>query len=50
MDSREFNRLFREAEAKLGQGGTLNRQEQLIVLAGLLMAQATRKEKRYGQA
>lgn len=50
MDNQEFNRLLREAETKLSQGGTLSRLEQLVLMAGLLMAQATRKEKRYGQA
>lgn len=50
MDSQAFTRLLREAEAKLAQGSDLTRDERIILLAGLLAAQSTRKEKRYGQA
>lgn len=63
VDVREFNRLLAEAQAKLDPGSLsgsagaqgsgdegLSRREQLILLAGLLMGQATRKEKGYGQA
>jgi len=49
MEAQEFSRLLREAETKLAQGESLSRREQLILLAGLLMSQSTRKEKRYGQ-
>ncbi len=49
VEPQEFSRLFREAETKLAQGESLSRREQLVLLAGLLMGQATRKEKRYGQ-
>lgn len=57
MDVREFERLLAEAQAKLDPTRPtlpsaecgLSRREQLILLAGLLMGQATRKEKRYGQ-
>jgi hypothetical protein len=49
MDIPEFERLRREAEAKLAEGRKLSREEQKAMLAALLMDQATRKEKRYGQ-
>ena len=50
MDIPEFERRLREAESKLAQGRELSRTEQLVMLAALLMGQATRKEKRYGQS
>jgi hypothetical protein len=50
MDIPEFQRLVREAEAKLAEGRPLARAEQLALLAALLMGQATRKEKGYGQS
>lgn len=50
MDIPGFERLLREAEAKLAEGRELSRREQLVMLASLLMSQATRKEKRYGQS
>jgi hypothetical protein len=49
MENTEFHRLLREAEDKLARGRGLSRTEQLVMLAALLMGQATRKEKRYGQ-
>lgn len=49
MDLSQFERLLREAEGKLAQGRELTRTEQLVMLAALMMGQATRKEKRYGQ-
>jgi hypothetical protein len=49
MDAQEFDRRFREAETKLAQGECLTRREQIVLLAGLLLTQPTRKEKRYGQ-
>lgn len=50
MDTQEFDRLYRQAETKLARGEALTRREQLVLLAALLMDQATRKEKGYGQA
>jgi hypothetical protein len=41
---------IKEAEARLSRGEPLTREEQLALLAGLLAGQATRKERRYGQA
>jgi len=50
MEIPEFERILREAEGKLAEGRALSRTEQLAMLAALLMGQATRKEKRYGQS
>lgn len=49
MEIQEFQCLLRVAEAKLAAARELSRTEQLVILASLLMGQATRKEKRYGQ-
>lgn len=49
MDAQEFLRLVKDAEAKLAMSRPLSREEQIILLAGLLLGQATRKEVRYGR-
>jgi hypothetical protein len=49
MDAKEFLRLFQEAEAKRAAGLPLTRAEQVLLLAGRLAGQATRKEKGYGR-
>jgi hypothetical protein len=48
-DSAGLERRIREADARLSRGEPLSREEQLVLLAGLLVGQATRKERRYGQ-
>ena len=49
MDAPEFLSLVKDAEAKLALGRPLSREEQIILLAGLLLGQTTRKEVRYGR-
>ena len=49
VESTEFIKLFKEVEAKLAREKPLTRQEQLLLLAGLLLGQSTRKERRYSQ-
>lgn len=56
MDMAEYQRILREAEAKLAaiQGGAgpaepLTPREQTVLLADLLVRQPTRQERRYGQ-
>ncbi|MDB5050670.1 MAG: hypothetical protein JWO30_3741 [Fibrobacteres bacterium] len=50
MEPTETARLARDAEVKLAQGIEISRREQLALLARLLAAQETRKERKYGQA
>lgn len=50
MDPFETEIRAREAEARLARGEPLSRAEQLAMLARLLAAQDTRKERKYGQA
>lgn len=45
----EFSQQVKEAEARLAAGRPLERREQILLLASLLIGQTTRQEKRYGQ-
>ncbi|MDB5104746.1 MAG: hypothetical protein JWP91_2435 [Fibrobacteres bacterium] len=49
MEPTETAKLAQAAEAKLAGGLELSRGEQLALLARLLTAQETRKERKYGQ-